>query len=97
MKLPWLSLLLALTVTNRSLAQATFYQPDTTVKVTAYGQPMTLAWAGGFNNPQFAICDLNHDGKKDLVIYESYSSLKTFINVGSAGNPDYRYAPEYRP
>lgn len=95
MKLHWLSLLLVLLAVNRSDAQAVFYQPDTTVKVTAYGQAMTLAWAGGFNNPQFAMCDLNHDGKKDLVIYESYSSLKTFINVGTAGTPDYRYAPGY--
>jgi hypothetical protein len=92
---PLLTLVLGLSAINKAHAQAVFYQPDTSVKVSAYGQPMTLAWAGGFNNPQFAICDLNHDNKKDLVIYESFSSLKTFINQGTAGSPDYRYAPEY--
>ncbi|MES2702076.1 MAG: T9SS type A sorting domain-containing protein [Bacteroidota bacterium] len=86
---------LLLLVCGRAQAQSVFYQPDSSVKVFAYSKQLTHAWAGGFNNPQYNMCDLNHDGKQDLVIFERYSSVKTFLNYGVAGNPDYRYAPQY--
>jgi len=76
-------------------AQAKYYQADTSIKVYAYGRQQTLAWCGGFNTPQFAMADLNHDGLPDLVIYEPWNSLRTFINQGKEGAPDYRYSPEY--
>ena len=76
-------------------AQTKYYQSDTSIKVYAYGNLQTLAWCGGFNNPQFAMADLNHDGLTDLVVFEPWNSLRTFLNVGSEGNPQYRYAPEY--
>ena len=75
--------------------QGLMYQHDTGVKVFAYGQERTLAWGGGFNNPQFAMGDLNNDGLEDLVVFENFNSLRTYINMGTIGNPDYRYAPEY--
>jgi hypothetical protein len=78
-----------------SFAQVSFYQPDTSVKVYAYGNLQTLAWCGGFNNPQFSMADLNRDGKKDLVVFEPNFGVKTFINRGVAGAPDYRYEPAY--
>ncbi len=84
--------LLASTSAN---AQSTIYLPDTTVKVFANGNEQTLGWCGGFNNPQFTMGDLNHDGLPDLVVFENNNSLRTFINKGSAGQPNYRYAPEY--
>ena len=70
------------------------------VKLTMNGAEKKLAWAGGINAPQIAMPDLNKDGKNDLVIYERYWSagergIKTFINTGIAGNPDFTYAPEY--
>lgn len=69
------------------------------VKVTENSVEKSLAWCGGLNNPQFSMADLNHDGVQDLVIYETSDLtprvLKTFLNKGTAGNPDYRYAPEY--
>src|SRR4051812_40983526 len=69
------------------------------VKVTENSVEKPLAWCGGLNNPQFSMADLNHDGLQDLVIYEPSDLtprvLKTFLNKGTAGNPDYRYAPEY--
>src|SRR5690606_22679489 len=56
----------------------------------------SLGFAGGFNNPQFAMGDLNNDGKQDLVIFERGSEwIRTFVNTGTAGNPDYRYRPQY--
>ena len=73
----------------------TFYLPDTSIRVYAYGQQQTLPWCGGFNNPQFASGDLNNDGLPDLVVFENNNSVRTFINKGTAGHPNYRYAPEY--
>lgn len=76
-------------------AQAIFYQHDASVKVFAYGNEQTMAWCGGFNNPQFTMGDLNRDGLQDLVVFEPWNSVRAFINMGSPGSPDYRYAPEY--
>src|SRR4051794_29605989 len=76
-------------------AQVKIYQHDTAVKVYAYGREQTLAFCGGFNNPQFTMGDLNHDGLPDLVVYEPGNSVRTFINEGTAGHPNYRYAPDY--
>lgn len=65
------------------------------IKVTKGGKEWRRAWAGGFNQPQFAQADLNRDGKMDLVVYEAFKGVKTFISEGQPGDPDYRYAPEY--
>jgi hypothetical protein len=78
-----------------AVAQTKIFLPDTSIKVFAFGQEQVLAWCGGFNNAQFTMGDLNHDGLQDLVVFESYNSLRTFINMGTAGHPNYRYAPEY--
>ena len=76
-------------------AQTKMYYPDNSVKVYAYGVEQTLAWCSGFNNPQFSMGDLDHDGLPDLVIYEAGLGVKTFLNKGVAGSPDYRYEPKY--
>lgn len=76
--------------------QGKIYQPDSSIHMIWGSTPKKYPWCGGFNNPQFATADLNHDGLKDLVIYErSNGTVKTFINHGVAGNPDYQYAPHY--
>jgi len=77
-------------------AQRLQYLPDTNWKVFSAGQEMRLAFSGGFNNPQFSMGDLNNDGVSDLIVFEKGSSqIKTFINYGAPGNPDYRYRPAY--
>lgn len=53
--------------------------------------------AGGFQCPQFSSCDLNNDGKKDLVVYDRIDGgVVTFINKGAVGEVKYdldmRYA-----
>ncbi|NCX95480.1 MAG: VCBS repeat-containing protein [Chitinophagia bacterium] len=74
--------------------QYMFY-PEYNIKVKEAGIEKTLAWCGGFNNPQFAMADLNRDGLKDLVVFENYKGVKTFLNKGTATTPDYRYYPAY--
>ena len=79
-----------------AIAQANkLYYYDNSVKVFAGGQEQTLAWCGGFNNPQFCMADLNNDALQDLVVFEPGKGIKTFINKGSIGHPDYRFAPDY--
>lgn len=76
--------------------QGTVYIPDTSATITAYNKELLMGWGGGFNAPQFAIGDLNNDGKKDLVVYEKGSiQVRTFINYGDPGDPKYRYRPQY--
>jgi FG-GAP-like repeat/Secretion system C-terminal sorting domain len=77
------------------VAQAVFFQRDSSIKVFANGTQKTLAWCGGFNNSQFTIGDLNHDGLQDLVIFDQWLGIRTFLNNGTAGNPNYIYAPHY--
>ncbi len=77
------------------IAQPKLYYPDSSIKVIAYGNEQTLAWCGGFNTPQFAMGDLNHDGLQDLVAFEPWVGVTTYINRGTAGNSDFRYTPEY--
>lgn len=76
---------------------ANTYARDTSVHIFSNGTWKKNAWSGGFNNPQVNIADLNNDGKNDLIIYEQLTSeVKTFLNInGVAGNPDYRYYPDY--
>ncbi len=80
----------------RAQFQGQVYFRDEGVKAYAWSQEQTMGWCGGLDHPQFCLADLNNDGKKDLVIYERDTrQVKTFINYGSAGHPDYRFRPEY--
>ncbi len=89
-------LLQIMPVALKAQFQGKVYEEDFSVKVYAYGQEKSLAWAGGMNNPQFSVPDLNNDGLNDMVIYERINrSVKTFINKGVPGNPKYEYAPRY--
>lgn len=71
------------------------YFPSTDVKVTQNNNAIISAWSGGMNNPQLAMADLNNDGVTDLVMYEQYLGVKTFINKGTNGNPVYEYNFNY--
>ncbi len=77
------------------VAQPVFYQYDSSVKVFAYGAQRNLAWCGGFNNSQFTMGDLNHDGLQDLVVYDPWTGVRTFVNFGTATHPLFLFAPEY--
>ncbi|NDC41779.1 MAG: hypothetical protein EBZ77_09550, partial [Chitinophagia bacterium] len=60
------ALLLLSVVALTSTAQTERYYPDNSCKVYRGGQEQTMAWCGGFNNPQFSMGDLNNDGLPDL-------------------------------
>ena len=92
-------LIIALLSWGLSHAQKPFpYGRMDTVKVFENGTQLDIPWVGGLNLPQFQSIDLNWDGKKDLLVYDSYAnakSIKTFINTGQAGQISYQYAPQY--
>lgn len=71
------------------------YHIQNNVKVTVGGKQLLSPWSGGQNNPQFSIADLNMDGKKDLVIYEDYIGVSTYLNTGTNGKPNYVYDGNY--
>lgn len=87
-------------------AQSDMYQSNSTllstIKVMANGVEKTNAWAGGQNAPQFAVADMNKDGKDDLIVFENNDAVKidgvkVYIRVDAAGSslPRYRFSPEY--
>jgi hypothetical protein len=91
------ALALSFTVIAQAQFQGNVFVEDSTIKAFSNNVQKSMAWAGGFSNPQFAMGDLNGDGKQDLVVYEPWYINKTraFINVGTTGNPNYQYAPYY--
>lgn len=74
------------------------YQPyaDAPSVTVENGRVLAFPWAGGLDNPQLSMGDINNDGIKDLVIFDPNGGVKTFINKSrTPGNPQYVYAPEY--
>ncbi|MDP2176327.1 MAG: FG-GAP-like repeat-containing protein [Bacteroidota bacterium] len=67
--------------------------------------PLNKATSGGYHCPQFSTCDLDGDGKKDIVIYDKLDgSISTYINKGNFGEINYKldnryasYFPKMRP
>ena len=76
--------------------QGKVFQMDTSTSVLQGSVQKTMAWCGGFNNPQYNLADLNNDGKKDLVVFDGATSqVITFINKSSTTIPDYKFDPVY--
>ncbi len=90
-----LSLFLLINNALHAQFQGQVYVPSTAIKVYAYGQEKTMAWGGGFNNPQIQLVDINNDHNPDMVVFEAGMGVRTFINTGTAGSPSYVYAPAY--
>src|SRR5678816_4607901 len=64
------------------------YLEDSSIQIVQSAQKRNLAWCGGFNSPNFANADLNHDGLQDRVV-------RTFINKGTSTVANYIYAPAF--
>lgn len=79
---------------SNALAQVDgdIYRYNDLVEVTQNSKQLAFPWAGGLNNPQFAMADINQDNMKDIVIYEEYIGVRTFLYLG---NGVYKYDPGY--
>jgi hypothetical protein len=77
-------------------AHAQNYVFSNDIPVFVNGQPLTAAWAGGLNTPQFNPIDLDNDGILDLVVFDRVGQkLLTFRNGGTPNQVDYSFAPEF--
>jgi hypothetical protein len=66
------------------------------VPVYKNNQLLSMSNAGGLRNPHFSNIDINNDGIKDLMVFDRTGNLiLPFIKTGPAGQPEFRYAPEY--
>lgn len=94
----FLSLVLLIHLTGN--AQLTIGIDTISVRENNYCQK--LPWAGGINAATFSNCDINYDGKNDLVIYDklnnsSLGAFKCFENIGTPGQTKYKYRPDLTP
>lgn len=89
-------LAVAIAISSSIAASAQFqgdvYRQYNNAEVKHGNNPMSLAWAGGANQPQLAMADLNRDGRNDIVLFEEYVGLKTLIATGTG---TYRYDSKY--
>lgn len=73
-----------------------FFQWNDSIQVRVAGSYLANPWAGGLNFIQMSSIDLDQDGRKDLFLFDrTGNKIRTFINNGTAGVPDYTYAPQY--
>ena len=67
-----------------------------TIPVNQNNKNISLPFGGGFDVPQFSACDLDFDGKKDIVIFDREGGKITcYLNKGNTGQIAYEYAPQY--
>lgn len=56
---------------------------------------LPIALAGGMNMPQFSEVDLNHDGTKDLFVFDrDGDTYSAYLNIGSPNQMSYQFAPD---
>ena len=78
-----------------SLAQPYFKWNDS-IPVKSGSDFFANPWAGGLNFIQPSTIDLDLDGKKDLFVFDrTGNTIRTFLNKGTAGTINYKYAPSY--
>jgi len=92
-----LHLLLLLFISFPVFAQTPVFYPSTWPKMLGiWNDTMMNGFCGGFNNPMFYNIDMNGDGIPDLFVYDRCdNSITTFINNGSATDPEYYFDPKY--
>ncbi|MEZ4804870.1 MAG: FG-GAP-like repeat-containing protein [Bacteroidia bacterium] len=82
-----------------------YYSSDSLIISNSNSSILPFALSGGYHCPQFSPCDLDDDGKKDIVVYDKLDgSVSTYINKGNIGEVKYvldnRYAayfPKFKP
>jgi len=90
-------LLISIFSTQFAFAQH-FFDQGNGVVVTKNSTSLNLAWSGGLNAPQFSTTDINHDGKKDLMVFDRddhrFMPLVYNMYFGTEENI-YEYKPEF--
>ncbi len=62
------------------------------IPVTIDGETLDSPWAGGLDNPQFSVVDLNNDGNMDLYTFDRVGNVHVpFLNVDN----NYVFAPQF--
>lgn len=97
MKIVITGLLVLLCLQAKTQFQGAVYKQAIDAVVAAGSGNMNSAWAGGFNSIQINHVDLNQDGRNDLILYDNNNrnAVRTFINIGNAGEVKYSYQPQY--
>ena len=79
-----------------SAAAQPYFQRSDSIQVKLNGSFLKFPWAGGLNFVQVSNIDMNMDGIKDLFVFDrTGNKIRTFVNNGTVGTPDYTYAPEF--
>ncbi len=83
---------------NLSIIAQTPFGFNRDVSVPVYelnGQsPLPKAWVGGLNAPQFNECDLDGDGRLDIVVFDR-SGDKILCFTRSADGQTFQFAPQF--
>jgi hypothetical protein len=89
------SLLLSTGVFSQGIIPFVFkFDNSVPVKLSAGGNNLKNAWAGGNNAPQFSSIHLNNDEIPDLIVFDrSGNKLQTYIATGN--NAEFYYDPFY--
>ncbi len=70
------------------------------VPVVADDHLLEMAWAGGFNAPQFSNIDLNRDGIRDLIAFDRQGDqIRTYLRMPASGlwRLDWTYTAQFPP
>ena len=66
------------------------------ITVIENGKTLKAPFAGGIDAAQFASCDINLDGKKDIIVHDREGSkLSCFLNIGGPNEINYQYDIRY--
>ncbi len=66
------------------------------IPVEKNGSNMREPWLGGVDAPQFSQADLDHDGTKDLFVFDRVGNkVLTYLSNGDGSDTMYSYSPKY--
>lgn len=72
-----------------------FYISDS-IQFKIDGKMVEEPFTGGFNLPVYSQCDINNDGKPDILVFDRIGNqFLTYINTGTNQSFSYEYAPQF--
>ena len=94
-KNPILLLILIISMLQNTHAQNYIFDYNT--KVNQFGNTLKFPFAGGLNNPQFSVIDINQDASKDIYIFDRTGNKSLLlINEGVTNEIKYFYWQQYQ-